>query len=752
MLLSLLLLILAPGRQPAGALPKALLLLEPPWSTFFKGETVTLICKDHRLVAWESVSWYHNGNLLKRQPGELEIKKSGYYSCKTQRSSRSDPVYVGFLTDWLTLQASHPVFEGDPVVLRCRGKKEEDIMEKTYYRNGEEITSDGHYKSNITVYPPFDDDSYHCTASREYFWSERTETSKPVKIQVQELFPTPELTASPSQPIEGSPMTLKCETWLPPQTSRFRLQFCFFKERQALGFGWSNSPELHIPTVWSEDSASYWCQARATTSRIMKTSPGFQIHVQRVSVSGVSLETEPPVGQLIEGEDLVLICSAAEGTGTVTFSWHREGSVRSLGRVTQRALSAELRIASVREQDAGRYYCAADNTDGPILSKRVRITLRIPALPPVLTLRAPGAQAVEGDVVELRCEAQRGSPPILYQFYHENIPLGNSLAPSGGGASFNLSLTAEHSGNYSCEADNSLGVQRSEAVPLSVRVPASCPALTLRVPGAQAQVGDVVELRCEAQRGSPPLLYRFYREDIPLGNSSAPAGGGASFNLSLTAEHSGNYSCEADNGLGAQRSEAVSLSISGLAGSISGPIATGITGGLFSALVFGVVALLLYCRRPRKAGGRPTSEPSRSPADSDAREPTYHNVPTWLELQPVYSNVNPKGGEVVYTEVRRGHQGDRPAANSDSALLFWTHLPSRSQAASHRPADPQGSSVIYSQTPAPVHMAHTSVPSRESSGVGAGTPPICAELLSGGSPHPREETHTFQQRHVRTSD
>ncbi|XP_029791728.1 Fc receptor-like protein 3 isoform X1 [Suricata suricatta] len=667
MLLSLLLLILAPGRQPAGALPKALLLLEPPWSTFFKGETVTLICKDHRLVAWESVSWYHNGNLLKRQPGELEIKKSGYYSCKTQRSSRSDPVYVGFLTDWLTLQASHPVFEGDPVVLRCRGKKEEDIMEKTYYRNGEEITSDGHYKSNITVYPPFDDDSYHCTASREYFWSERTETSKPVKIQVQELFPTPELTASPSQPIEGSPMTLKCETWLPPQTSRFRLQFCFFKERQALGFGWSNSPELHIPTVWSEDSASYWCQARATTSRIMKTSPGFQIHVQRVSVSGVSLETEPPVGQLIEGEDLVLICSAAEGTGTVTFSWHREGSVRSLGRVTQRALSAELRIASVREQDAGRYYCAADNTDGPILSKRVRITLRIPALPPVLTLRAPGAQAVEGDVVELRCEAQRGSPPILYQFYHENIPLGNSLAPSGGGASFNLSLTAEHSGNYSCEADNSLGVQRSEAVPLSVRVPVSHPVFTFKPAVAQAVVGDVVELRCEAQRGSPPILYWFYHENVILGNTSAPFGGGASFNLSLTTEHSGNYSCGADNGLGAQHSEAVSLSITGRSMNKVTQITVGVFGWLLSMLGLAAAAALVGHVRPQgrpegvAAAGAPRGNPNEhqepswsGPSRTGPQWPMHSEPAALMELQPVYSNVIPGDDSLVYSQIRSG--------------------------------------------------------------------------------------------------
>lgn len=56
------------------------------------------------------------------------------------------------------------------------------------------------------------------------------------------------------------------------------------------------------------------------------------------------------------------------------------------------------------------------------------------------------------------------------------------------------------------------------------------------------------------------------------------------------------------------------LSSPGLTGSRSGPIATGVTGGLFSTLGFGVVALLLYCRLPRKAGGSPLREPLPSPS------------------------------------------------------------------------------------------------------------------------------------------
>ncbi|XP_032701526.1 Fc receptor-like protein 3 isoform X2 [Lontra canadensis] len=641
-LLWLLLLILAPGREQSGTLPKAFLLLKPPWSRTFKGEKVTLTCKDDHSWAQRYVSWYCDGIPLESRRGTIQIDKSGYYTCKTPRSSFSDPVRVEFLSDWLILQASHPVFEGDDVTLRCLGKKEEDIYEKTYYKNKEEMRQWSQYHSEVRIHSVSRDNSeYYCTASGETLWSPWIETSKPLKIQVQELFPQPVLRVRPSQPIEGNPVNLKCDTWLPPPRSYIWLQFCFFREDKALEPGWSSSSELQIPTMWSEDLGSYWCQAKTVTPNIIKESLRSQIHVQRIPVSDVNLEIQPPEGQLIEGGDMVLICSVAKGTGTIAFSWHREGTERSLGRKMIRAMSAELRIVAVREQDAGRYYCSADNIQGPILSKRIRVTPRIPASHPILTVKTPRALAVVGDMVELRCEAQRGSPPILYRYYHEDVILGTNLAPSGGGASFSLCLTAERSGNYACEADNNLGAQRSKAVMLSVTVPVSRPVLTLNPAGPQAVVGDLLELHCEVQRGSPPILYWFYHEDIVLGNTSAPSGGGASFNFSLTTEHSGNYSCGADNGLGVQRSYMVTLNFTG------GPPATG------------------------TPSPKEHQEPSWSgPCCTDPHKPPHSEPPARMELQPVYSNVNPGDDNLVYSQIWSSQQiSGNPAAHSPRTHL-----------------------------------------------------------------------------------
>ncbi|XP_059946767.1 LOW QUALITY PROTEIN: Fc receptor-like protein 3 [Mesoplodon densirostris] len=709
-----------------GVTPKAFLLLNPPWSTNFKNNRVTLTCRDSLSPAQGDISWYHNDHLLDNKYEEIQIHETGYYKCKTRRSSPSDPVHMDFLSERLIIQAPHPVFEGDDVVLRCQGR--EATSETVFYKNGKKISKS--YTSNFTLNSVSrDNGKYHCTASRKAFWGNtRKEISKPLTIQVQELFPPPVLTARPSQPIEGRPVTLKCETWLPPQRSYIQLQFCFFREDQALGSGWSSSPELYLPTMWSEDSSSYWCQAETVTHRVRKRSLRSQIHVQRVPVSAVNLEIQPPEGQLIEGENLLLICSVAKGTGTVTFSWHREGTVRSLGTKTQRSLSAELQILTVKERDAGRYYCAADNIHGPILSELIRVTLRIPVSRPVLTLRAPGAQAVVGDMMELHCEAQRGSPPILYRFYHEDVSLGSSSASSGGGVSFNLSLTAEHFGNYSCEADNGLGVQLSDRVTLNVTVPVSHPVFTFHPAGAQAMVGDVLELRCEAQRGSPPILYWFYHKNVTLGSISGPFGGGASFNLTLMAEHSGNYFCGADNGLGVQRSEMATLSVTD--GSLHlGPssnkttlITEGVTAGLLSILgLAAAAALVCYFRIQRNSGGLSTTgtpsysprefqEPSRT-SNTDPQEPTYSEPPDPMELQPVHSNVDLGESNLVYSQIWSIQDTKENSANSpkkhwedkEPAVIYSelkkAHLDDSAGLAINQDRDPEDAAENYENVP-----------------------------------------------------
>ncbi|XP_045732297.2 Fc receptor-like protein 5 [Mirounga angustirostris] len=636
--------------------------------------------------------------------------RAGTPSVYKQSQKFQIPVQIPVSRPVLTLSTPGArAVEGDLLTLSCEAKTgsypivyqffhEEVVLRKTKATFGGMVT----FHISLTAEHS---GTYSCTADN----SLGVQRSQPVSLSVTVPVSRPVLTLSTpgAQAVEGQRATLHCQA----RRGSPSILYQFYHGDVPLRS--SSAPSAggasFSVTLTAEHSGTYSCTAdngfgpqRSDTKSLFVTVPA----------SRPVLTLRTPRTRAVVGDVVELRCEAQRGSPPIQYwFYHEDVTLGSSSAPSGGGASINL---SLTAKHSGNYACEANNGLGAQHSEVVTLSVTVPASCPVLTLRTPRTRAVVGDVVELHCEAQSGSPPIQYRFYHEDVSLGSSSAPSGGGASFNLSLTPEHSGNYACEADNGLGAQRSEAFTLSVTVPASRPVLTLRTPGTQAFPGDVVELRCEAQSGSPPIQYRFYHEDVTLGSSSAPSGGGASFNLSLTPERSGNYSCEADNGLGPQRSEEVPLSISGRTGSRSGSVATGVAGGLLSVVGLVVLAQLLYYRLPRRAGGRPTSGPSRSPSDSDPQEPTYYNVPGWMELQPVYSNVNPKGGDVVYSEVRTIQEGNRHAGlrkqmssqqlEDDSLLLGWlcpsspTHLPSHGPAAGQqRLSRPQGSSVIYSQ-------------------------------------------------------
>ncbi|XP_016857806.1 Fc receptor-like protein 2 isoform X5 [Homo sapiens] len=415
--------------------------------------------------------------------------------------------------DSLTLVAPSSVFEGDSIVLKCQGEQNWKIQKMAYHKDNKELSvfkkfSDFLIQSAVLS----DSGNYFCSTKGQLFLWDKT--SNIVKIKVQELFQRPVLTASSFQPIEGGPVSLKCETRLSPQRLDVQLQFCFFRENQVLGSGWSSSPELQISAVWSEDTGSYWCKAETVTHRIRKQSLQSQIHVQRIPISNVSLEIRAPGGQVTEGQKLILLCSVAGGTGNVTFSWYREATGTSMGKKTQRSLSAELEIPAVKESDAGKYYCRADNGHVPIQSKVVNIPVR------------------------------------------------------------------KHSGNYSCEANNGLGAQCSEAVPVSISGPDG------------------------------------YRRDL------------------MTA---------------------------------------GVLWGLFGVLGFTGVALLLYALFHKISGESSATNEPRGASRPNPQEFTYSSpTPDMEELQPVYVNVGSVDVDVVYSQVWSMQQPE--SSGLPSHLLFCEEI------------------------------------------------------------------------------
>ncbi|XP_069433615.1 Fc receptor-like A isoform X3 [Ovis canadensis] len=223
-------------------------------------------------------------------PKEVRFQVKGY--------TFSEPIHLIVSYDWLILQSpAKPIFEGDPLVLRCQAWQDWPLTQVTFYRDGAALGPPGPSKEiSITVAQKADSGHYHCSAVLRSPGPGSPEVASPVALTVHELFRAPVLRVTPSaEPQEGKPVTLSCQTKLPLQRSAARLLFSFYKDGRTVRSR-GPSPEFQIPTASEAHSGSYWCEAATEDNQVWKQSPKLEIRVQGPSSSAAptALTPAPP--------------------------------------------------------------------------------------------------------------------------------------------------------------------------------------------------------------------------------------------------------------------------------------------------------------------------------------------------------------------------------------------------------------------------------------------------------------------------
>ncbi|POI24282.1 hypothetical protein CIB84_011968 [Bambusicola thoracicus] len=331
------------------------------------GESVTLRCQGPRVHEQQPTAWYHNGKLLEHTETNTyriqnaRYKQNGRYECQSPGSTSSNSI---------TLSVSY-VFEGELLQMQCRGWKVGSLAAVRYYRDGVDITKP--YTSAMQLSIPqaktHHSGRYHCSADMYSYLSLKKRESQGLYVSIKELFTSPMLSvASSTEPLEGSPLNLSCITQLSPYRPHTVLWYLFYGNSTVLQ-GPMTSSEYQVPKVGLVDTGFYSCEVRTESSSVQKFSPQVPITIKRVPISGVSLEVWPQEGRVVEGQRLVLHCSVATGTGSISFSWHREGSAEVLGR------DSRYEIPSTQQSDNGWYYCMASNGDSPAQSLQVQVTV-----------------------------------------------------------------------------------------------------------------------------------------------------------------------------------------------------------------------------------------------------------------------------------------------------------------------------------------------------------------------------------------
>ncbi|XP_004639950.1 Fc receptor-like B isoform X2 [Octodon degus] len=298
------LLLLVPSIGQAATLEKPTLSLHPPWTTIFKGERVTLRCDGHYPLLLElrpiNTLWYLGHLLLPSHKKSIEVQTPGVYRCQTRGAPVSDPIHLSVSNDWLILQVPYTaVFEGEPLIMRCRGWYDKVVYKLHYYHDGQAVRY-FHSSTNYTVLQARASDSgrYQCSGTMRIPVESAPMFSAKVAVTVQELFQTPVLRVLRPHEVRGSAprgVALRCETRLHPQKRDTPLQFAFYKySRPVRRFDWA--PEYSVPEPEVEELEAYWCEAATSTRSVRKRSPWLQLPGQGSPLELASTSVSDPQG------------------------------------------------------------------------------------------------------------------------------------------------------------------------------------------------------------------------------------------------------------------------------------------------------------------------------------------------------------------------------------------------------------------------------------------------------------------------
>ncbi|XP_023861073.1 B-cell receptor CD22-like [Salvelinus sp. IW2-2015] len=217
-----------------------------------------------------------------------------------------------------------------------------------------------------------------------------------------------------------------------------------------------NDCTLRITDLRESDSAEYWFTFetqiiqghvfQSVRSESYSGSPGV-----RLSVTGLK-----PTFQTIvtEGQPVTLTCSTTctlTDNPNPTYIWNKNRQ-----RLTNpKTKNNYLYLDPVSSEDTGRYSCAVNGHEN-LPSAEETLTVRYGPKRVSVSV-SPSGELVEGSSVTLTCSSDANPPVDKYTWYKKNV-----TQPKASGQSYSITnISSEDSGEYYCEAENTIGAQIS---------------------------------------------------------------------------------------------------------------------------------------------------------------------------------------------------------------------------------------------------------------------------------------------------
>ncbi|XP_066112042.1 hemicentin-2 isoform X1 [Saccopteryx bilineata] len=296
------------------------------------------------------------------------------------------------------------------------------------------------------------------------------------------------------------------------------------------------SGALEIGLALPIHAGRYTCVARNSAGVAHK-------HVVLTVQASPVVKPLPSLVRALVEEEVLLPCKAL-GVPRPSITWQKEGLSISGGGSTQVLPSGQLRILRASPEDAGNYFCIAQNSAGSAVGK-TRLVIQVP---PVIETALSDLSTPEGSHALLPCTAH-GSPEPDITWEKDGWPVSGAegkFAVQPSGELLVKYSESQDAGTYTCTAENPAGRARRR-VHLTIL---ALPVFTTLPGDRSLRLGDRLWLRCAA-RGSPTPSIGWTVNNRPVTDGVSEQDGGSTLQkVAVTREDGGTYACWAENTVG----------------------------------------------------------------------------------------------------------------------------------------------------------------------------------------------------------